>query len=93
MKRIDLDNAHAQVRKFFRSLELKADGAALVLDGKIIGKLLPPYRMTEAETKAFLEQRMQLIRHVQRSRGVPAHITERLIQEAVDEVRGRKNSN
>jgi hypothetical protein len=89
MKRINLDSAHAQVRKFFRSLELKADGVALVMDGQVIGKLLP--QLTEAEKKALVEQRMQLIRQVQKRGGaVPGHITERLIREAIEEVRGRK---
>jgi hypothetical protein len=91
MKRVNLDNAHAQVRKFFGSLALKADGVALVMKGHVIGKLLPPSRLTEAEKKALIEQRMQLIRRAQnRRRAIPSRVTEILIREAVEEVRGGK---
>ena len=91
LKRVNVDGANAAVRKFLKSLTLGADGVELELNGKVIGKLLPPFTFSEADKKALIEQRWQLIRQAQkRNRGVPSRIIEREIREAVEQVRRGK---
>jgi hypothetical protein len=91
MKRVNLDNADAAVRKFLKSIAMGKDGVELELNGQVIGKLLPPFTFSDAEKKALLEQRWQVIRQAQkRNRGVPGRVIEREVREAVEEVRRRK---
>jgi hypothetical protein len=91
VKRVNVDGADAAVRKFLKSIALGADGVELELNGKVIGKLLPPFAFSEADKKALVEQRWKLIRQAQiRNRGVPSRIIEREIREAVDQVRRGK---
>jgi hypothetical protein len=91
LKRVNVNRADAAVRKFLRSIALGPDGVELELNGKVIGKLIPPFTLSEADKKALVEQRWHLIRQAQkRNRGVPSRIIEREIQEAVDQVRRDK---
>jgi hypothetical protein len=91
MRRVKLDHAPAVVRKFLKSIDPGADGVELEMNGKLIGKLVSPSAFTEAEKKALIKKRWQLIRRAQkRNRGVPGRVIEREIREAVEQVRRGK---
>ncbi len=91
MRRVNLDHAPAAVRKFLKSIARCADGVELEMNGELIGKLVSPFAFTEAEKKALIEQRWQLIRQAQkRNRRVPGRMIEREIREAVEQVRRGK---
>jgi len=88
MKRINLDKKSLAVREFLASLSIGVDGVELEMNGRVIGKLFPPLAFSEAEKKALIQQRWQLIHQAQkRNRGVPSRVIEREVREAVEAVR------
>lgn len=91
MKQIKLDRADDRVKAFFRSLPFEPDGVELQLNGKIVCKVVGPHQMTAADRDAIVKRGRELMRQArERNRGVPAKAIRREVQEAVEEVRGRK---
>ncbi len=92
MKRINLDHDERTIREFVRSLPREHEGIELELDGRIVCKVVPPLQFSEAEKKALIEERWQLIRQAQaRNKGVPARVIEREVRQAVEAVRCRQS--
>ena len=92
MKRLNLDHDERSLKEFVRALPLQHEGIELELDGRIVCKIVPPLQFSEAEKKALVEERWQLIRQAQeRNKGVPARIIEREIREAVEAVRCKRS--
>ena len=90
MKRVNLNGAAPAVKQFLSMLSVAADGVELELDGRVLCRLLPPAQLTEAEKKALVEERWQLIRQARlRNRGVPATVIAKEVRDAVEEVRRR----
>ena len=82
-----------RVKRFVRTLAKGAEGAMLRLNGQSLLKVLPPYEMSDAEKKALIEGRQDLMRKArERNKGVPMKVINKEIEEAIDEVRGRKKS-
>ena len=91
VKRVSLDAEKPEVRRFIRNLPIEADGVELELNGRVVCKVVPSLHFSEAEKEALVRERWELIRRAQRrAKGLPPKIIEREVQEAVDEVRGRK---
>jgi hypothetical protein len=91
MKRVSLDTATPAVKKFVRSLPIGGEGVELELDGKVVCEVVAPRSISPAE-RASLIARAKVLAELARSRnkGVPARVIEREGQDAVDEVRRRK---
>ena len=90
MKRVNLNGAAPAVKQFVSTLAADADGVELELDGRVLCRLVPPAQLTEAEKKALVEERWQLIRKARlRNRGVPATVIAKEVRDAVEEVRRR----
>ena len=93
MKSIDLDQEDEGIKRFIRNLAHGSEGAMLRLNGQPLLKVLPPYEMSDAEKKAFIEERKALMRKArERNKGVPIKVIDKEVEEAIDEVRGRKKS-
>jgi hypothetical protein len=91
VKQIKLDRQDDRIKEFIRTLPIEPDGVELELNGKIICRVVGPHQLTAAERAAILERGRELIKRARhRNKGVPAKVLEREVQEAVDEVRGRK---
>lgn len=87
MKRVKLDDAAPNVKKFIRGLHIDADGVELELNGKVLCKVIPPIQFTEAEKAALLCERRALIRSAQeRIKHVPSAVIKREIRRAVKTV-------
>ncbi len=88
MHRVVLDTESADVKKFLSALPIDPEGVTLELEGRVIGKIIPPDQLSEAERDAVLRDGLKLMRQSQeRNKGVPAKVIEREVREAVDEVR------
>jgi hypothetical protein len=88
MTRIKLDKADSAVKRFVRSLRVKAGEVELELNGRVVCRIIPPLEMTTEEKKTLAEDARKLIRRSQeRNKGVPARVIEREVRKAVEEVR------
>ena len=88
MKRLSLDAVAPTVRKFLSTLPLEEGGVELELDGHVVCRVVPPLQLSEAEKRALIQQRRQLIRRAQkRNQGVPDRVIAREVREAVTMVR------
>jgi hypothetical protein len=91
MKQIKLDRQDERVKEFIRALPIEPDGVELELNGKVICKVVGARHLADAERETILERGRELVKRArQRNQVVPAKVLEREVQEAVDEVRGRK---
>lgn len=92
MIRLNVDTATREVRQFVRNLPMSGDGIELEMDGKVVCEILPPRSVTPAE-RAMLVARARAIASRSRARtaGDSTRSIERTVQEAVDQVRGRKS--
>jgi|GEM_PF-1506757 len=91
MKRVTLDTAQAAVKEFIRDLPIDGDGVEIELDGKVVCEILPPHSLSAAERAVLIARGRQLASQArERNKGLSARDAERLVREAVDEVRGRK---
>jgi hypothetical protein len=91
MKRVKLDGADNVVQEFARTLAVHREGAQVELEGRVLFKIIPPERFSEAEKAALLQQGRELVRRArERNKGVSAHVLEREVREAVAQVRGKK---
>jgi hypothetical protein len=91
MKRVNLDQAQPAVKRFVRDLQIGAEGVELELDGKVVCEVVPPQTISPAERAALLLRGRELAQRARaRNKGVRARVIEREVQQAVDEVRGRK---
>lgn len=91
MTRVILDRAPPAVKKFVQDLPIGPEGVELELAGKVIGKLIPAFQLSEAEKGRLIARGRALLRKARnRNKGVPARVIEREVRQAVAEVRGRK---
>ena len=89
MKRVSLNNAQTVIKEFVRGLSINADGVQLELDGKIVCEVLPPQMIAAGERAALISRGRLLAEQARaRNKGVPAHVIEREVREAVKKVRG-----
>lgn len=91
MKRIKLDQQSAAVRDFIRSLPVGANGVALELAGKTVCKVVPPLVFSDAEKAMLLARRRKFLQGAKRrTKGMAPRVLARLIQSAVEQVRGKR---
>ena len=91
MQKLDLDAADPAVKQFFRSLPSDPEGLELVLGGDVVCKIVGPQELTQPQKEALFARGRELVRLARdRNKGVSAREIERDVQQAVDEVRGRK---
>ncbi len=90
MKRVKLDDAAPEVKRFVQTLRVRGEGLELELNGQIVCKVVSPQQLSDAERKALVDERWRLIRSAQkRTARVPASVIARKIGEAVETVRRR----
>ena len=90
MKRVTLDGAGADVKKFIQSLPFQSGGVELELEGRIICNVVPPgVELSEAEKAVLLHAARLVCRSRQRNVNVPEQVIEEEVARAVDEVRWR----
>jgi hypothetical protein len=88
MKRVKLDNAAPEVKRFVQSISVVGDGVELELNGQVVCRIMS--EMSSEERAALAEEARKLIRSAQeRNKSVPARVIEREIRKAVDQVRRR----
>jgi hypothetical protein len=88
MQRIKVDNL--TVQDFLHSLPDDKEGVELEVDGGVVWKITRPSQLSPAEQEAVIERGRVLLRQTrERNDGVPTHIIEREVNEAVDAVRRR----
>ena len=88
MKRVNVDTASPQVKKFIRSLELDVNGVEVTLGGSVICKIIPPGQLSEAQKTAQLNIVRNLLAEARsHSKRQPAAVVERTIRSALKKVR------
>ena len=93
MKRLNLNEVPDDVQRSFRSLPTNAEGLELKLDGIIICEVFPPRTSFESERATLIARGRNLAKRSRdRNARVPTRVIEREIQQAIDEVRRRKNN-
>lgn len=89
MKRVNVDTASSQVKKFIRSLALDATGVEVTLGGKVVCKIVPPGQLSDADKAGQLAEVRQLLGTARaNSKRVPGPVVERNIRNALKTVRG-----
>ena len=88
MKRVDVDTASPEVKKFLRSLAIDANGVEVTLGGNVVCKIIRPGQLSEAEKAAQLGVVRQLVGEARaNSKRMPAAVVERKIRKALKTVR------
>jgi hypothetical protein len=81
MKRVDVDTASPEVRKFLRSLTIDANGVEVTLGGNVVCKIIRPGQLSDAERAAQLGVVRQLLGEARaNSKRTPAAAVERKIR-------------
>ncbi len=93
VKSIDLDQEDEHVKIFLSTLAHDAEETLLRLNGQPLLKVLPPYGMSDAEKKALIDERKDLMRQARdRTKGISAGVIETEIEDSINEVRRRNQS-
>ena len=88
MKRVEVDTASPEVKKFLRSLAIDATGVELTLGGSVVCKIIPPGQLSDMEKPAQLNEVRQLLGEARaNSKRMPAAMVERNIRHALKTVR------
>jgi hypothetical protein len=88
MKRVNVDTASPEVKKFIRSLAIDANGVEVILGGKVVCKIIPPGQLSDAQKAGQLGVVRQLLGEARaNSKRIPATVIERQIQSALKTVR------
>ena len=88
MKRVNVDTASREVKRFIRSLAIDANGVEVTLGGKVICKIIRPGQLSNAEKAAQLGVVRQLLGEARaHSKRIPAAVVERKILSALKTVR------
>jgi hypothetical protein len=88
MKRVDLNTAAPEVKKFLRSLTIDANGVEVTLGGNIVCKIIRPGQLSDGEKAARLGAVRQLLGEARaNSKRTPAAVVERKIRNALKTVR------
>ena len=88
MKRINVDTASPDVKKFIRSLSIDANGVDVILGGSVICRIIRPGQLSDGEKNAQLGIVRQLLGEARaNSKRMPAAVVERHIQSALKTVR------
>lgn len=88
MKRINVDTASPEVKKFIRALAIDANGVEVTLAGNLICKIIRPGQLSDAEKAAQLGEVRQLLGEARASsKRMPATVVERKIGNALKPVR------
>jgi hypothetical protein len=88
MKRVEVDTASPEVKKFLRSLAIDANGVEVTLDGTVVCKIIRPGQLSDAEKAAQLDDVRQLLGEARvNSKRMPAAVVERNIRNALKTVR------
>jgi hypothetical protein len=88
MKRVNVDNASPQVKKFIRSLAIDATGVELTLGGNVVCKIIPPGQLSDMEKAAQLNEVRQLLGEARaNSKRKPPAQVESTIQSALKTIR------
>jgi hypothetical protein len=91
MRRVKLDKAGPEVKKFFRSLPVAKEDVELELDGAIVCKVSAANRLSDAE-KAMLRKKAHelLKRSHERNKDVPAAVIAKEVEAAISAARSRR---
>jgi hypothetical protein len=88
MKRVNVDSAAPEVKKFIRSLAIDANGVEVTLGGNVVCKIIPPGQLSDSEKAAQLGVVRQLLGESRaNSKRMPAAAVERKIRKALKTVR------
>jgi hypothetical protein len=88
MKRVNVDTASPEVKKFIRSLAIDANGVEVSLGGNVVCKIIPPGQLSDAEKAAQLDEVRQLLGEARaNSKRMPATDVERRIRSGLKTVR------
>ncbi len=88
MKRVSVDTASPEVKKFIRSLAIDANGVEVTLGGNVVCKITRPGQLSDGEKTAQLGVVRQLLGEARaNSRRMPAAVVERNIKSALKTVR------
>ncbi len=88
MKRVNVDTAPPEVKKFIRTLALDATGVEVTLGGDVVCKIIPPGQLSDAEKAAQLDDLRRLLGEARdNSKRMPASQVERCIRSALKTVR------
>ena len=90
MKQLNIDEQELAVRQFLESLAAASEETAVQANGKIVLRILPPNLLGDDEKQVLIERRRELMRQAcDRAKSMKPEEIDRLVQDAVDEVRGR----
>ncbi len=88
MKRVNVDTASPEVKKFIRSLAIDANGVEVTLGGNVVCKIIRPGQLSDAEKAAQLGVVRQLLEEARaNSKRMTAAVVERNIRSALKTVR------
>jgi hypothetical protein len=88
MKRVSVDTALPEVKKFIRSLPIDANGVEVTLGGNVVCKIIPAGQLSDAQKAAQLGVVRQLLREARaNSQRMPATVVEHNIRNALKTVR------
>lgn len=91
MRRVKLDKAGPQVRKFFRSLRVAQEDVELELGGEIVCKVSAANRISDAAKVSLRKQGRELLKRAhERTKDVPAKVIAKEVDAAIRAVRSRR---
>lgn len=91
MQRVQVDAAVPAVKDFILSLPLDRGDIELELNGEVVCRVINAAKATEKEKAGIVAEGWELVRRArERNRDVPAKVIEREVNEAIAEVRSRR---
>lgn len=89
-QRIDVTTTKKPVRQFLQELGTLRSPVELVVEDTVVAKLIPPAELSEKEKQRILDKGWQAVQCARsRTRGIPASVIQKEVDEAVREVRAR----
>jgi hypothetical protein len=90
-KSIDVTKNTQRVGQFLRELGRITSPIDLVFEGHIIGRIVPPGELSEQEKASIVERGWKLVQQARkRNKAVPEAVLGKVVDAAVNRVRGRK---
>jgi hypothetical protein len=91
MERVDLGSGEQCVREVISGLGRLCAPIELMLDGALVGKLIPPTERSNAERVRFLDEDWAVVEKARtRTRGILESVNRKEMSKAVREARARR---
>ena len=88
MKRLSVDKAPPEVKRFMRTLSIDRAGVEVTLGGNVLCKIIPPGQFSDSEKAAILKDLRQMLSQAHaNSKRKPATEVEATIRSALKTIR------